>query len=251
MECMHALPLETGPRMNTESLTAAYAADRAVPALRLNFVSSIDGAATVDGKSAPLGTDADQRVFTLLRKLCDGLLVGAGTVRVEGYNALRSSEEQMAWRVEHGLDRHPRMVIVSSRLDLDPGAPLFTDAPVRPVIVTHAASDTDRRRKLSDVADVVVQGRDRVDLRAALQDLRSEYDLSQLLCEGGPHLFADLWAADLVDELCLTISPRLAGPGADRIIVGERSLMSPPTTPLRLHHAIAADSALLLRYVRP
>ena len=247
---MRALAIDDGPALDTEALTAAYAPDRAVPCLRLNFVSSVDGAATVDGKSAPLGTPADKQVFGLLRRLCDGLIVGAGTVRDEKYRAIRSDDEQRHWRIDHGLQPHPRLVIVSSRLDLDPAAAVFTDAPVRPIVVTHQGSKEAPREALAEVADVIVHGVDEVDLAGAVGELREAYALDQLLSEGGPHLFASLYAADLVDELCLTLSPRLAGPGADRIIVGDRGADTPPTTPMRLHHAIAADSALLLRYVR-
>ena len=248
---MHALALDDHSAMDTAALTAAYAPDRAVPSLRLNFVSSIDGAATVEGKSAALGTPADKLVFDLLRRLSDGLIVGAGTVRNEKYRAIRSSDEQRHWRIEHGLAPHPRLVIVSSRLKLDPAAAVFTEAPVRPIVVTHRSADDLARAALAEVADVIVHGVDEVDLPGAIGELRETYALDQLLCEGGPHLFASLYAADLVDELCLTVSPRLAGPGGDRIIVGDPGTDMPPTTAMRLHHAIAADSALLLRYVRP
>jgi riboflavin biosynthesis pyrimidine reductase len=248
---MHALALDDRSALDTAALTAAYAPDRAVPSLRLNFVSSIDGAATVEGKSAALGTPADKLVFDLLRRLSDGLIVGAGTVRNENYRAIRSSDEQRHWRIEHGLAPHPRLVIVSSRLKLDPAAAVFTEAPVRPIVVTHRNADDLARAALAEVADVIVHGVDEVDLPGAIGELREAYALDQLLCEGGPHLFASLYAADLVDELCLTVSPRLAGPGGDRIIVGDPGTDMPPTTAMRLHHAIAADSALLLRYVRP
>lgn len=247
---MHALALDDGPLLDTDALTAAYAPDRANPGLRLNFVSSIDGAATVDGRSAPLGTPADKQVFGLLRRLCDGLIVGAGTVRDENYGPLRSDDEQRHWRLDHGLQPHPRLVIVSSRLDLDPSAAVFSKAPVRPIVVTHRRSKEARREALAEVADVIVHGVDEVDLPGAVGELREAYALDQLLSEGGPQLFASLYAADLVDELCLTLSPRLAGPGADRIIVGDRGPGMPPTMAMRLHHAIAEDSALLLRYVR-
>ena len=70
--------------------------------------------------------------------------------------------------------------------------------------------------------------------------------LAQILCEGGPRLFGSLIAADEVDEVCLTVSPLLAGPGAGRIALGA------PTPPrhLTLRHALEADGALLLRYAR-
>jgi len=249
---MHALALDHGVALDTDALIAAYAPDRATPMLRMNFVSSADGAATIDGKSAPLGNDADKQVFMLLRQLCDGLMVGAGTVRGEHYHAVRSNDGQRAWRMAHGLAPDPRLVLVSSKLDLDPESRIFTDAPMRPIVLTHGASDEARRKRLSKVADVIAHGHGRVDLRAAVDELRSTYQLGQLLCEGGPHLFASLHAAGLVDELCLTLSPILAGPGADRIMAGGRRPDTPPPEPMRLAHAIVSgpDGALLLRYAR-
>ena len=245
---MHATRIGHADTLDTDDLIAAYVA--VVPTLRLNFVASVDGAASIDGRSAGLGTAADKKVFGILRQLCDGLIVGAGTVRDEHYGPVRASDKQRAWREAHGLEPHPRLVIVSSRLDLDPTAPVFADAPVRPIVLTHESSDEVDRRVLSDVADVVAHGTGVVDLQAGVEQLRNEYRLNQLLCEGGPHLFASMHAAGLVDELCLTLSPMLAGPGAERIIAGDRGPDEPVTVPMRLHHAIAADSTLLLRYVR-
>jgi riboflavin biosynthesis pyrimidine reductase len=95
------------------------------------------------------------------------------------------------------------------------------------------------------VADVLVHGDDEVDLRAGLDDLR-ERGLATILSEGGPHLFGALTAADLVDEVCLTVSPLLAGPGAGRITAG------PPAEArdLRVAHILYAEDAILLRYAR-
>src|SRR5690606_33716001 len=109
-------------------------ADRATAHLRVNFVSSLDGAATHDGVSAGLGDDADRIVFDTLRMLTDVILVGAGTVRAEGYGGIRFSDEAVAWRATHGLPEHPPVAIVSSRLDLDPAHPVFTQAAVRPLV---------------------------------------------------------------------------------------------------------------------
>jgi riboflavin biosynthesis pyrimidine reductase len=234
---------------DTETLIARYAPDRTTPHIRVNFVSSIDGAVEVDGLSAALGSPADKLVFGLLRMFADGLLVGAGTLRHERYGPVRLKAERRTWREEHRLAPHPRLVIVSGRLDLDPTSSVFTDAPVRPIVITHASSDDQRRDALAEVADVLVHGVDQVDLIAAVAELREAYQLGQILCEGGPHLFGTLHAADLVDEVCLTLSPLVAGAGAGRIIAGSPSR---PTERMVLRHAIAVpDGTLLLRYTRP
>ena len=230
--------------LDDEALAALY--EQPGPGVRMNFVTSVDGAVEIEGRSAGLGNAPDRKVFNLLRQYPDGLLVGAGTVRVEGYNAVRLDEPRRAWRSTRGLDPYPRLIVISRRLDLDPTHKAFTEAPRRPVVLTSRAAPPDRVTALSAVADVLAHGEDEVDLRAAVADLR-ERGVATILSEGGPHLFGSLTAADLVDEVCLTVSPLLAGPGAGRITAG------PPSgvRDLALAHVLCADDALLLRYVRP
>ncbi|WP_433089916.1 pyrimidine reductase family protein [Dactylosporangium sp. CA-052675] len=213
------------------------------PWLRLNFVSSLDGAGHVDGRSAPLSGPADKRVFGLLRMLCDALVVGAGTVREEGYHALRLDADRRAWRVANGLREYPTLVIVSGRLDLDPGQDALAGAPVRPIVLTRAGADPGR---LAGVAEIITVGDDEVDLAAGVAALR-ERGFAHLLSEGGPRLFGSLTAAGLVDELCLTLSPLLAGPGAGRITDG-LPLAAPQR--LTLRHVLMDDGLLFLRHAR-
>jgi riboflavin biosynthesis pyrimidine reductase len=215
------------------------------PTLRVNFVSSIDGAVSLDGYSEGLSGPGDKKVFGALRMVCDALVVAAGTVRTEGYNALRLDERRRAWRTERGLSPYPVMVVVSGSLDLDPAQSVFADAPVRPLVVTHGAAPADRRAAIGQVAEVLTVGDTSVDLPALVRALHAR-GATQVLSEGGPQLFGALTAADLVDEVCLTVSPLLAGAGAGRITAG------PPGPPraMSLRHALSADGALLLRYAR-
>ncbi|GAA4214011.1 pyrimidine reductase family protein [Actinocatenispora rupis] len=239
-------PDPAATELTDDELLGCYLpADRSRPYVRVNFVTSADGAVSVAGYSAGLSGGADKRVFGLLRRVCDAVMVGAGTLRHEGYGAMRLGARSRAWRRDAGLAEYPPLVLVSSRLELDPASEMFADAPTRPIVVTHGGSPVDRRTALAEVADVLVHGDAEVDLPAALADLAGR-GLTQVLCEGGPHLLGSLTAADAVDELCLTVSPQLAGPGAGRITAG------PPTTGrgLQLAHVLAADDNLLLRYVR-
>jgi riboflavin biosynthesis pyrimidine reductase len=213
------------------------------PHLRVNFVSSVDGAVTLDGHSAGLSGPADKRVFGVLRMLCDALLVGAGTLRRERYRAVRLDAGRRSWRRDNGLPEFPRLVVASRSLYLDPAQAAFADAPVRPLVLTTAKAVPPRG--LTDVADVVPVGDDEVDVATLLPEL-SRRGFDQVLCEGGPRLFGSLTAAGLVDELCLTVSPLLAGPGPNRITLG----LPGPTHPLRLAHVLTAEDVLMLRYVR-
>jgi riboflavin biosynthesis pyrimidine reductase len=233
--------------LSDDALVALYApTDRDQPWVRANFVASLDGAATLNGLSEGLSGAEDKRIFGILRMLCDALVVGAGTVRNEKYRSVRLSPERRAWRVERGLAEYPTLVVVSGLLDLDPAHPALADAPVRPAILTCADSPAANRKALDAVADVLVHGTGTVDLTAGLAELR-ERKLFQVLSEGGPHLFGALAAADLVDELCLTLAPLLAGPGAGRITAG---LALPEARELVLRQVLSGDGQLFFRYSR-
>lgn len=232
--------------VDRDALLDAYAlGDRTVPRVRMNFVMSLDGAVTLQGRSGGLGDENDRLAMQVLRTLADVVLVGAGTVRVEGYGGLRVGEADAAWRRSHGMAAQPRVAVVSSRLDLGPEHPFFARALERPILVTHAGAPADRREALAEVADVLVCGEASVDVREMV-DALADAGLPQVLCEGGPHLFGALIEADRVDELCLSLSPTLVAGAAGRIVRGapevERSM--------RLVHAIPAGDLLLLRYAR-
>lgn len=218
--------------------------DRTLPHLRVNFIASLDGAATRDGVSGGLGNADDKLVFDTLRMLADVIVVGAGTVRAEGYGGIRQSPADAAWRVRHGLPAQLPVAVVSSRLDLEPSHPVFTDAAVRPLVVTHAETPLRRRAELATVADVLVCGETAVDPRRMLAEL-ARRGLAQVLCEGGPHLFGSLIAADCVDELCLSVSPVLEGGPAGRISAG-----AAVPREMSLLHVLTAGDMLFLRYAR-
>ena len=172
------------------------------PWLRVNFVSTVDGAAQgSDGLSKGINNDADKRVFDALRGWADCLVVGAGTLRTEGYD----------------VPRLP-LVVVSRSGDLPP---TLRDAPRgRVLMATVASADglAEVREQLGQ-ENVLVLGTDEIDLVALKQEL-ADRGWAEQLCEGGPSLFADLLAAGVVDELCCTIVPRLTGGDAVRIATG-------------------------------
>jgi riboflavin biosynthesis pyrimidine reductase len=235
----------TADALTDDQLLELYSvADRTRPWLRANFVSSLDGAATHNGLSAGLGSPSDRRVFDLLRRLADVIVVGAGTVRAEGYGGLSLDDESADWRAGHGLTPQPVFAVVSASLNLDTA--IFADNPVRPLVLTVPAAPDDRRAALAEVADVVDSGVGRVDTRRML-DLLAERGLTQVHSEGGPHLFGTMIEEGTIDELCLTLSARLEGGLSRRIADGHPA----SATPMALAHVLtAADGTLLLRYVR-
>lgn len=240
---MRRLWPEQSGDLSDDDLVASLLSDS--PVLRVNFVSSVDGAVTHDGRSGGLSDDADKRHFELLRRVCDVVLVGAGTVRDEGYGPMRVSEESARWRLANGLSEHPVFAIVTGSLGLDPHSRIFTDAPVRPIIVTSTRAPADLLARFERVADVIVTGSNWVDVPHMVAAMH-ERGLTQVLCEGGPTLFGSLLAADVVDELFLTVNPTLESGDAYRITAGE--LVEPRR--LTLASVLASGSTLLLRYAR-
>lgn len=201
--------------------------------VRANFVASADGSVSLQGKSGTLGNAADRELFQLLRAMSDVVLVGAGTARVENYGGAREVD-----------GKTPPIAVVSRSLDFDPGARLFTDTRVPPIILTCKSAPAERRRALDGLADVVVAGADDVDMRVALDTL-ADRGLRHVECEGGPHLLGWLLAADLLDELCLTLAPVIAGGTAGRIVAGLDTQLADR---LRLLHVLEDDGYLFLRY---
>jgi riboflavin biosynthesis pyrimidine reductase len=213
--------------------------------LRANMVTSADGAAYLDGRSGGLSSPDDMRIFGILRALADVILVGAGTARVEEYKPAR--RRPSLGELREGRPETATIALVTRTLGLNLTSPLFTETPpdARTIVITCAASDAELRAQTAKVADVIVAGEETVDLSAAL-DALSERGLGRVLCEGGPHILGDLTAAGLLDELCLSFSPTLAGPGAGRIIAGPSSA----ARRMELAHLLAGgDGFVFFRYL--
>lgn len=229
----------------------AYAADdRPVPAGRpwvlVNMVASADGATAVEGRSGALGGPADRAAFTAIRAVPDVILVAAGTARAEGYGPPRTPPALQEARRARGQSAKPRIAVVTRRVDLDLDADLFHDPGSRCLVVVPEDADPARVEAVAAVADVVAAGHGGVDLGACLGHLHGA-GVRTVLAEGGPSLLGQLVAMDLVDELCLTLSPALVAGGSARIVHGPD--LPGGLAPLRLERVLEQDGTLLLRYV--
>ncbi|GAA3429782.1 pyrimidine reductase family protein [Streptosporangium nondiastaticum] len=243
MRLIHPAPA-SGPADDAEPDLAelyAYPGDRW---LRVNMVASADGGTWLDGASGGLSGRGDRKVFGVLRGLADVVVTGAATVRAEGYGPARPRKSWAALRA--GRTAAPPIAVVTASLELDLSGPLFTEADpdARTIVVTCEAAPRDRRAEAARHAEVIVAGRDRVDLALAVKELGGR-GLGRVLCEGGAKLNAQLAAAGLIDELCLTVSPLLIGGDAARVLDGPASL-----TRLRLAHVLEDEGFLITRYVR-
>jgi 5-amino-6-(5-phosphoribosylamino)uracil reductase len=194
-------------------------ADR--PYLVLNMVSTLDGKATIEWRTKGLSDDLDRELFHHLRTQADCVLVGAGTVRTERYGRIIKSGELREKRRREGLEPDALAVVVSASGNLPPDLPLFQEPEQRVVIAT--ASDA-RIEGLAAQVEYVDIGDD---LPLLMGRLREDYGVRSVLAEGGPTLNSHLLAGDLVDELFLTLSPKLVGGPSAITIVAGRELVEP------------------------
>ncbi|MEU0256162.1 pyrimidine reductase family protein [Streptomyces sp. NPDC006184] len=235
-------------------LAAAYAYPAPGPGaprpwLRANMVSSLDGAAQHEGRSQPISSATDMRVFGTLRALADVVLVGAETVRQEGYRPARVRAEFAGARAAAGQDPVPAIAIVSASLELDFTLPLFTSPLVPTLVLTGAAAAPDRVAAAEKAGARVLVAGDGTGVEPA-RAVRALAGLghTRLLTEGGPRLLGQLIAAEVLDELCLTVSPTLTAGDAQRIAGGPAVAV-----PQRfvLASLLEEDGFLYSRYRRP
>ena len=254
---MRMLLPDTRAELSDVDLDTAYAWPGwplTTPWLRANMVSTVDGAGrSPDGLSAGISSAADRRVFGRLRGLADVVLVGAGTVRAEGYRPAALKPDFAERRAAAGQAPVPSIAVVSRSLDLDLAAPLFAAATVPTIVITAVDADPEALRRVRAAADVIAVGEGVVDLAGAVRALRAR-GLDRIHAEGGPSLLADLLALDLLDELLLTISPLVAGgatPDGDAIprITAHAPLPAAPRA-MALHQLLEDDGSLFLSYRR-
>jgi riboflavin biosynthesis pyrimidine reductase len=184
-------------------------ADR--PYLVINMVASVDGRATLHGRTADLSSPADKALFFALRRSVDAVLVGTGTLREERYGPLLREE-----------DEQPLAIVCSRRGDFPDDIPLFTDPRSR--MLTHVGPSP----------------------KEALLRAQAEHGVRSVLCEGGPTLNGALFAEDVVDELFLAISPQIADGPAPLTIVEAAGPGAP--VPLELVWVLEGDGMLFCRY---
>jgi riboflavin biosynthesis pyrimidine reductase len=217
--------------------------------VRANFITSVDGGATADGTSGAMGGPGDRLVFNLLRELADVIVVGAGTVRVEGYSGAHLGAAQRQRRQARGQSEVPQLAIVTQAGRLDRDMAVFTRTEVPPLVLTSSAATDEAHRLLGDVSEVVdCSGSDpgKLDEAAVVAGLAAR-GMHRILTEGGPMLLGSLIQRDMLDELCLTIAPYLVGGPTRRIATGQSQLL----TRMRCAHILTDDAGYLYtRYVR-
>jgi riboflavin-specific deaminase-like protein len=210
------------------------------PYLLLNFATTLDGRAAINGRSGPIGSAVDSEMLQRLRTRVDAVMIGAGTMRAERYGRIVSDPQLRAYRERTGLAHDPLAVIISNRLELPWDAALFTDGGGRVVVFT--ASDQEPPQTATRVT--IVRHPDGVELDRVMEWLRKERGIRSVLCEGGPTLHGRLREGGLADELFLTIAPKVAGGEGPRILEGAL----PDVDNVGLAWLLESESELFARY---
>jgi riboflavin-specific deaminase-like protein len=240
---IHPEPAALDPAEAISGLGWGERAPEGRPFIALNMVSSADGKAAVEGRTRAISSETDRAIFHDLRTQADAIMVGAGTVRTEGYGPIVKNDELRAKREREGLSPDPLAVIVSGRLRLPVELPLLQDPDSHVVILTQSDDELSGHRAR---VDYVRSEAGPFDLRPLMARLRDEYGVRSVLCEGGPTLNASLLPYGLVDELFLTIAPVLAG-GSDALTIVAGAPL-PELVGLELIWALEDDGELYLRY---
>ncbi len=229
--------------------------------VRANMVSSVDGSAHgPDGLSGTINSTPDKALFSLLRRTCDVIIAGAGTVRAEDYRLPQTRPEVAAARRDAGLAEAPALVVITRTADIPADSRLFTE-PISDgyaegdlmIVTTSRTSDAARAELAAQprVDEVMDLGEQDVDLNRLINQL-AENGMRRILVEGGPHLLAEFIDQNLLNDLCLSITPVIVGslpPDVQdgRIVVGAVGTGS--ARQVDLVSAIAADGTLLTRYL--
>lgn len=206
------------------------------PWVMANMVASVDGAYAVDGLSGGLSVPGDREVFHALRALADVILVGAATAREEAYRRPTTIASAVKSRCGRGQEPVPRLVLVSRSGQIPADQPFLEGSGPDPVVVLPR----DAEPVLPAGVAAMECGTGGVDLSELMDRLRADGH-RWVLCEGGPGLLGQLHRADLIDEMFVTISPKLVG-GRNTGLLGHGDAAP---RPVRLHRLWTDDSTAL------
>jgi riboflavin-specific deaminase-like protein len=224
-----------------DALTLPADAHATRPYTIANFVESVDGRVTLDGRSAPLSDPGDRAMFHTLREKVDAVIAGTRTLRIERYGRLIRDPEARARRIEGGLDPDPLGCVVTRSGNVPTDIPLFSDEESRIVVFTAAPAPALPRH-----VEVVEVDPAELTLTAAMRHLRRQHGVHRLLCEGGPTLFGALLQEELIDELFVTIAAKLAGGGSGPTITSGPPLAEPAKVQIRW--LLEREGSLFARY---
>lgn len=214
----------------------------------INAVGTLDGRGAIGGKSTPLGSETDHRLMRNIRSHVDAVLVGAKTLRSEDLT-LTVDETLVKRRKERGLKEQPLSIILTASGDIQASRKIFRES--RGGIVVFVGSHAAKRNLAAEISEIAtvrttIAG-DALKPEQILGTLADEYGVRRLLVEGGPSVNRSFLEARLVDELFLTLAPKIAGGDPRSLVEGDTlpQLESSPSL-VSIH---LSDSELYLRYL--
>jgi len=216
------------------------------PYVVLNAVSTVDGKATIGGRSNAVGSDLDRSLMRRIRAAADMVLIGAGTLRGENVDFRLPAELRMA-RVARGMSPTPMAAVLSASGELPLDRTFFRSKEFEAIVFISRSADPRRVRAIEKHARVVVVGEQTVDIGALAKTLTQDLGVKRLVIEGGPRLYHAFIASNLVDELFLTLSPKIVAGREVSPIEGPR-FPGDGVVRLRLVSAYAFHDELFLRY---
>jgi riboflavin biosynthesis pyrimidine reductase len=237
-------PADVDPDTLIGALDLGQDASEARPYTLANFVASADGSVTFEGRSRSLGDDGDRAMFHALREHVDGVVAGTGTLRAERYGRILGKKERRQRRIDNGRTPEPLACVITRSGDLPLDIPLFAEPEAEVVVFSPVQPPLD-----GVAAHVHVEHYDAAAERPLTQImglLRQQYGVRSLLCEGGPTLFGLLLREQLVDELFLTLAPKLSGGSTGPTMATGTPLAE--LAPLQIRWLLERDASLFVRY---
>ena len=194
------------------------------PYVIANTVMSADGKSVIEGTEQGIGSEVDQRLMRELRVNADVVLNGAGTLRASGTSSRLGDEALEAIRIARGKPRTPVAAVLSHSGDLPLERPFFTARDFPAVVYLSEQAPEERRAAIAATGRPVVTLPGGSEFPEMLHHMRHELGADVLLVEGGPTVYAALYALDAIDEAFVTLGPVVVG-GADTLtaVAGERA----------------------------
>jgi riboflavin biosynthesis pyrimidine reductase len=236
---------EIGAETLLDGMFAALPTHSERPLTLVNFVVSADGRAATNGRSGGLGDEGDRALFHGLRQRVDAVLAGTTTIRTENYGRMIGKQQRRLARLERGLPAEPLACLLTRSGNVPTEVPLFAEPEARVIVFGPARMRSELDACAAQV-ELVALGPEELTWTTALTRLRREHGVETLLCEGGPSVFGALLGDGLVDELFLTLAPKLVGGGDGPTITNGPELPEPATA--RLRWLLEREHSLFARY---
>jgi len=223
------------------------------PRVLVNFATSIDGKISLapslrKGSFTMSRHHEDHRRMRKIRSSADAILVGAGNLRADNPKLALAQEERIRRRAAG--EREPYRIVVTRRGDgVLPDRKMFDSKLGGDSVIIHSdLMPSETREKLGEVATLVSLGAQSVDIARMLDWIGEELGVRTLLCEGGGMLVGDLFAARAVDELYITLVPRILGGSDAPTLVEGRGFLPDDIPDARLAVVDRVGDELYLRY---